>query len=362
MENQIRLVQEPVIQHALKEVGASVTKRIEELNLSNLIATDETIKSLKSLRAELNTEFDSYEEQRKALDKAVSKPYTEFKVEYDFEITTKYKGAVEILKTKIAVFENNVKSEKKANVELYFKELCEASKIDFLTFANTGLEINLSTSEKAYKEKCAEFVGRIADDVILIQGIEYPAETMAEYKKTLNASKAITTVRERMEAERLEKERIKTIETNRRTGMLRGLSMVYRDMTKSYNWIEDETVFILHSEVETISRDEFNKAFTSIEATIQKFKAEKAEIERQRIEQLKAQEKQVVQVELPLEQPKQVIKPAPAPLQAPIEVVPEVKTAPEKRVSATFEVVGTMPQLMRLKEFLVTNNYEYKNV
>ena len=362
MENQIKLVQAPVIQHALKEVGASVTKRIEELNLANLIATEDTIKSLKSLLATLNKEFEEWERQRKAVYNVYDAPKEEFKSEYDAEITDKYKGAAAILKPKIAAFDNQVKEEKKANIELYFKELCEASKIDFLKFENTGLEINLSTTEKAYKEKCADFVSRIADDVILIQGIEYPAETMAEYKKTLNASKAITTVRERMEAERLEKERIKTIETNRRTGMLRGLSMVYRDMTKSYNWIEDETVFILHSEVENHSKDEFNKAFISIESTIQKFKAEKAEIERQRIAQLQAQVKTEVQVELPLEQPKQLIKPAPAPLQAPVEVVPEKKPEPEKRVSATFEVVGTMPQLMRLKEFLVSNQYEYKNV
>lgn len=362
MENQIKLVQVPVIQHKLVEVGASVTKRIEELNLPNLIATDDTIKSLKDLRAELNKEFDNYESQRKALKQAVANPYVEFETVYNSEISGKYKQAVDLLKDKIAVFENNVKAEKKANIESYFRELCEASKIDFLKFEHTGLEINLSTTEKAYKEKCADFVNRVADDVILIQGIEYPAETIAEYKKTLNASKAITIVRERMEAERLEKERIKTIETNRRTAMLRGLNMVYRDMTKSYNWIEDETVFILQSEIENSSKDEFNKAFASISEAIKNFTAEKAEIERKRQEALKAEQQANVQPELPLETPKQVIKQAPAPLQAPVEVLPEKKPEPVKKVMVAFEITDTMPRIMALKEFLVSNNYEYKNI
>lgn len=359
-KNEIRLVQVPIIQHKLKEVGANVTKRIEELNLSNLIATDDTIKSLKELRAELNKEFENYESQRKALKQAVSNPYVEFETVYNAEISGKYKQAVDLLKDKIAVFENNVKAEKKANIEIYFKELCEASKIDFLTFANTGLEINLSTSEKAYKEKCAEFVNRVQDDIILIQGIEYPAETMAEYKKTLNASKAITTIRERMEAERLEKERIKTIETNRRTAMLRGLSMVYRDMTKSFNWIEDETVFILQSEVENSSKDEFNKAFAAIESTIKTLTTEKEAAEKQRQEQLKAEHQPTVQPELLLESPKP--KQAPAPLQAPVEVITEKKPEPVKKVKVAFEITDTMPRIMALKEFLVSNNYEYINI
>jgi hypothetical protein len=359
MEQQIKLVQVPVIQHKLVEVGASVTLRIEELNLSNLVATDDTIKGLKSLRAELNAEFTDYENQRKALKQAVANPYMEFEKVYESEISGKYKQAVELLKDKISVFENNVKAEKKANIESYFCELCLDAKIDFLKFEHTGLEINLSTSEKQYKEKCADFVNRVADDVILIQGIEYPAETMAEYKKTLNASKAITTVRERMEQERLEKERIKTIETNRRTAMLRGLSMVYMDMTKSYNWIEDETVYILHSEVESVTKDEFNKAFTSISEIIKTFVAEKAEIERQRLAAIKAE----VQPELPLQTPIVVEKPkqAPAPLQAPVEVLPERKPI-EKLVEASFTCKGTMSKLTALGQYMRDNGIIYTNI
>ena len=358
MSTEIKLVQLPVIQHKLSEVGSNVTKRIEELNLSNLVATDDTIKSLKELRAELNKEFADFENDRKALKQAVANPYMEFEKVYEVEISGKYKQAVETLKDKIAVFENKVKADKKAAIESYFAELCADSKIDFLKFEHAGLEINLSTSEKQYKEKCAEFVNRVADDVILIRGIEYPAETMAEYKKTLNASKAITTVRDRMEAERLEKERIKTNETNKRLGFLRGLNMVYRDMTKSYNWVEDDSIFILLSDVENLTTDDFRKEFVKIETTIKAIYAEKVKAESERQQQLRAQI-ETTETPVVVERPKQVVKPIAKPLAAPVEVIPE---APVKKVMATFEVTGTMPQLMALKEFLVSNNYEYKNI
>lgn len=362
MSTEIKLVQVPIIQHKLIEVGANVTKRIEELNLSNLVATDDTIKSLKELRAELNKEFTDFENDRKALKLAVANPYMEFEKVYEIEISGKYKQAVETLKDKIAVFENKVKADKKANIESYFAELCADAKIDFLKFEHAGLEINLSTSEKQYKEKCAEFVNRVADDVILIQGIEYPVDTMVEYKKTLNASKAITTVRERKEAERLEKERVKAIETSRRLAMIRGLNMVFRDMTKSYNWIDDDSIFILYSDIENLSVDDFRKEFVKIENTIKAINAEKEKAEEARQEQLRSQTQSEIAPELSFEQQKQVVKQVAKPLAAPVEVIPEKKPEPVKKASVAFEIIDTMPRIMELRYFLISNNYIYKNV
>jgi len=223
----------------------SSRNRIEELDIENLVATDDTIKSLKNLRAELNKEFTEFESKRKALKEAVAKPYMEFESVYKDEISEKYKNAVNILKDKIAAFENKVKQEKKESVELYFNELCADAKIDFLKFSDTGIDVNLSTSEKKYKEECQSFVGRVQDDTLLIESVDYPAETLAEYKKIgFNASKAIKTVYDRKEAEKLEKERIKANETARRVKMLFGITFVYSDLTKTYNWVKDDSVNI----------------------------------------------------------------------------------------------------------------------
>lgn len=341
MKNQIKLVQVPVIQHKLVEVGKNVSLRIEELNLSKLVATDDTIKNLKDLRAELNKEFAEFENQRKTLKEAVANPYMEFENVYKTEITKKYKEAVDILKDKIGEFEDNVKAEKRDNIQSYFTELCLDADIDFIKFSDTNIQVNLSTSEKKYKETCLEFVNRIADDVKLIEGIEYPAETMAEYKKTLNASKAITTIRERKESERIEKKRIKMIETNRRLDMLRGLTMVYHDMTKSYNWVNDESVYILYSDIENLPNDEFTKRFVEIESTIKEAEASR-----------KAQETPQEEVS---------VQTAP-PLKAPVQEVIKEQQEPVKVIRAEFRCFGTMAQLKALGQYMKDNNIKYENI
>ena len=134
MTTEIKLIQKPIIQHALAEVGMSVTSRLAALNIENLVATDETIKSLKELRADLNKELSEYEGQRKQIKEAVSGPYVEFESVYKTEVSEKFKTAIEVLKDKIGVFENRVKAEKKANVSRYFYELCQSEEIDFLKF------------------------------------------------------------------------------------------------------------------------------------------------------------------------------------------------------------------------------------
>jgi len=338
MSTEIQLIQQPIIKHDLLNVGKAVTERILSLNLENLVATEETVKALKSLRAELNKEFDEYEAQRKAIKEAVANPYMEFEAVYKSEIQVKYKGAVELLKDKIAIVEDKIKSEKKENVIRYFNELCAVEKVDFLTFDKLGIEINLSTSEKAYKEKCNEFVQRVQDDVLLIQVQQYAVEIMAEYKKTLNASKAITTVIERKEAEKLEAERLHRQETTRRETMLRNLTLVYKDITRSFHFVSDENIFITHSDIEKLSKEEFQKVYVEIELKV--------------IEFLRSREPQTPEV-------KQAPIATPEPLQAPTETKP---TEPEKQFTAAFEVTATMQQLTALANYMKSNGLNYKNI
>ena len=43
---------------------------------------------------------------------------------------------------------------------------------------------------------------------------------------------------------KLEQERIKMAETNRRKAMLSKLSFVFHDLTRTMNWVQDETLLI----------------------------------------------------------------------------------------------------------------------
>lgn len=205
---QIQLVQSPVIKHALKQVGQSVTDRLTELNIANLIATDETVKGLKKLAADLNKELKEYEEQRKFVKEGVMSPYNEFEGIYKAEISEKYKKAIDTLKEKVAVVENRIKADKEKVVRAYFDELCSTNGVDFVTFEQTGIEINLSTTEKKYKEQVESIVSGILTDLALIETQDNKAETLVEYKRLLNVSEAIINVKKRKEAEAEEAARI----------------------------------------------------------------------------------------------------------------------------------------------------------
>lgn len=210
MENTtaIQLVQSPVIKHALQEVGKSVTDRLAELNIENLIATDDTVKGLKKLSAELTKELKEYEEQRKVIKNGVMNPYNEFEGIYKSEISEKYKKAIDTLKAKVSAVEDNIKESKKKEVEIYFNSLCASHEIDFVKFEKLGIDINLSTTVKKYKEQVDAYIAGILSDLQLIDTQEHKTETLVEYKKVLSVSEAIITVKNRKAAEEEEAAKI----------------------------------------------------------------------------------------------------------------------------------------------------------
>lgn len=206
-QNGIVLKQAPVIQHKLEDVGKQVTERIEFLNIDSLVATEETLKSLKALRAELNKDLKEFEEQRKFVKNGVNKPYLEFEAIYKTEISEKYTSAVDKLKDKIGSVEMKLKEQKRNELIEYFSQYCASENIDFLKFTNTGIEVNLSTSIKKYKEQIHKFIERVKSELTLIDSEEHSTEILVEYKKTLNVSQAITNVRYRKQAEKEEAEK-----------------------------------------------------------------------------------------------------------------------------------------------------------
>lgn len=333
---EIVVKQIPVITHDLVKVGQTVTERIEALNLANQVATEETIQTLKSTRAELNKEAKEWEEQRKTVKNAVMNPYNEFEETYKEEVINKYKEADTLLKDAIGEFELKAKTEKRNNVIQYFKELIESYKtptfdIDFLTFERVGIDINLTITEKKYKEQCAAFVAKVIDDILLIDRSEYPAEMLVLYKQTLNASKAITEVRERKEKEKAEKARLQMAETNRRTALLMNLSLVPHDITRTFNHSKHDDIYISLHDVENLSRDEFNVKLVEIESVINSRKEPET-------------------------------TPVAAPLQAPTVVRTPTQTKKEEILTAIFEVNGTMNQLLELGKYMKQNNITFKNL
>lgn len=214
MSNEIIVVKQlPVIVEQLAQVKETVIQRVQ--TATSLVCTDETVKEVKKARAELNSEFKQWEEKRKEVKTAVMTPYEKFEVVYKDCVSDTYKAADKELKQKIDSVEQELKDKKTAEVRAYFDEYLESHGIDFVTFEQAHINVTLSASMKSLKELAKMFIDKIVDDLALIDTQEHKAEILVEYKKTLNASAAVTGVNARFKAIEDEKRRIKEAEERR---------------------------------------------------------------------------------------------------------------------------------------------------
>lgn len=323
MTKAITLKQNAVIQHDLLNVGRIVDERLSDLNIENLVATDETIKAMKTLRTDLNKELKDFEEQRKTIKTIVAKPYMDLEEVYKEQVSEKYNSALSILKEKIDEHEIKVKLEKQQIVEKYFNEVRDYAGHGFLKFNDVGLSINLSTSIKKYRDEVDDFIKRVDDDIKLIATQDHEAEILVEYKKDLNCSRAIQDVAERKAAEKYEAEKRKNEELKRRESMLNWLLFEFKEFENAYVQKAHNDLYISVEDVETRSKIEFDAIITNMERRIK---------ERYKVS-------------------------------APVKIAPpQQESGAPKMLKARFEVEGTLEQLKALKECLINNNITYKNI
>lgn len=219
-ENIIILKQEPIIAYSkIEEVGKEVQKRIAELNLENILVTEEGVKPIKDTRANLNKEFATFEERRKMIKKAVEMPYKEFEAKYNEFIAQHYKQADETLKVKINAFENQLKAEKENEVKEYFTELCQAKNIDFVEFSRLGIKVGLSDSLKKLKSQVDIFIGDIEKDLDYLNNATesevFKADVFFEYRKNLDMLRALQITQERHNARREAERKNQEAESNK---------------------------------------------------------------------------------------------------------------------------------------------------
>lgn len=346
--NQITLVQSPIIKHKLQEAGKRVSKRIEDLELDKQVATIQTVKYLKNLRTELNEELTDFETQRKFIKTGVNSPYLIFENLYKTEISEKYKSAIDTLKDSIATVENKVKSDKKNAVEIYFKELCFSEKIDFISFEKLGIDIKLSVTEKKYKEQAYDYVSKVIDDLKLIKSTDFEAETLIEYKSSLNVSSAITTVKTRKKNEAIETAKLKAETTLQRKSYLKDLGMQFVEITNAFEYNAD--IYITVPEIEDLLDDDYISKVSECEAKIKEIQAKKV------LEKQAPASSGGVSTSEPVAT-RTIARTVPAPVLAPVL---EKKSEPLK--IASFQVTATMTQLRALGTYMKQNQITYKNI
>lgn len=200
MSNQGLIVvkQLPIIQEQLKQLSEEIDEKVE--NAKGLVCTEETVKEVKQVRADLNKEFKDLESQRKLVKEQVLAPYVQFEEVYKQYVSDKYKSADVELKNKVESIENELRAKKEQDIKYYFEEYKTANKIDFVTYEQARLNVTLTASIKSLKEQAKAFIDKIVDDLNLIDTQEHKAEILVEYKQSLNVSQAITTVANRFKA------------------------------------------------------------------------------------------------------------------------------------------------------------------
>jgi hypothetical protein len=202
----IEVRQLPVIEEQLRSVSTVIDERVK--NATSLVCTEESVKTIKEIRAELNKDYKEFENKRKLVKEQVLKPYNDFESIYKECISDKFRNADLILKGKIDNVENELKAKKEQEVKDYFEEYKTANNIDFITYGQARINVTLSSSMKSLKEQAKQFIDKIVDDLKLIETQEHKTEILVEYKQTLNVSQAITSVTNRFKAIEEEKKKI----------------------------------------------------------------------------------------------------------------------------------------------------------
>lgn len=199
----------PVIRERLEGVSAAIREKVGAA--LKMECSEETVKEIKALRASLNRDRAEMEAQRKYVKTAIMEPYERFEAIYKEYITSYYDEADKKLKKRIDDVEDGLKREKEEKIRAYYYEVCERERIDFVPFERSGLKITLTASMKGLRTQADAFLGKIADDLKLIDTINDRDEVFVEYKKSLNASEAIRAVVERHKAVEAEKKRAEEV-------------------------------------------------------------------------------------------------------------------------------------------------------
>lgn len=209
-ENLIVIKQLPQIEEHLKDLSTEIDVKVN--NAKKLVCTEETVKTVKQVRADLTKDFKNLEEQRKTVKEQILAPYMQFEEVYKTYVSNKYKEADIDLKQKIDSTENELKKQKENEIKDYFEEYKTANNIDFINYEQANINVTLTASKKSLKEQAKKFIDEIVDDLKLIETQECKEEILVEYKQNLNVSKSIQEVANRhklLEEEKKKQEELK---------------------------------------------------------------------------------------------------------------------------------------------------------
>ena len=202
MNELIIIKQLPIIEEQLKTISAEIDEKLALVD--TLVCSEDTVKDVKKIRAEFNKDFEQLETQRKTVKTAIMTPYDQFEAIYKEYVSNKYTAADKILKEKIGVVEDELRTRKLEQVTEYFDEYAAANNVsDYADFKKQMSDLTrTSYSMKEFQRICRERIDPLVSGLKAIESIpeESRAEVLAEFKRTLKASEAMSIVAERHKA------------------------------------------------------------------------------------------------------------------------------------------------------------------
>jgi hypothetical protein len=191
--NQIIVVeQKPIIRYELlNKISLEVKEKIDALNLDDLEASEETLTTIKNVRADLNKDFKTLEEQRKLVKEIVLSDYNKFEDDYKRLVSSQFTAADTKLKGLVASVDDEILARKVEGIKDYF---ISQNKHDFITFENVGLHIIKSNSDKKYQDEIDEFFAKVDNDLKTIETLPNEQRTLAKYQIVKDLNRAIAEV------------------------------------------------------------------------------------------------------------------------------------------------------------------------
>lgn len=196
-----------------QELEEAVKSKVAEY--SGIEYTEETLKSAKKDRAELNKLLKAIEERRKKVKEIINKPYADFEKELK-EVTALISDQVKEIDVQVKKFEDDQKEEKKKKIKVAYDEsigeLAEILPFDrIFTQAYLNKTYKLENAIEEVKKRIEE----VKTDLGTIDEVcgKYKLNAKDVYIRTLDLSKALAEekrlreLEEKMEADRIQKEK-----------------------------------------------------------------------------------------------------------------------------------------------------------
>ena len=195
------------------ELEAAVKAKVD--SYKGIVYTEETLKSAKEDRAELNNLLKAIEDRRKKVKEIINQPYSDFEKELK-RVTVLIKSQTEEIGKQIDSFEDKQKEEKKQKIQKAYdsaigdlKEILPFTKVFDPRYLNKTYKLNTAISEVKTK------IEQVKTDLSTIESVcgKYALNAKDVYVRTLDLSKVLAEekrlkeLEEKMKAERIRKQK-----------------------------------------------------------------------------------------------------------------------------------------------------------